>query len=117
MLNICKEIAMKYNRRKWIPYFKIWVGIQFIYDNNLQPFTIKQLSSLTNMSANSIYNYIKDLKEEQVFEARRIYADIDKCIGQKALPNAFYYENQFNQIKSNQQESDRKIQFKKFSLK
>ena len=50
MMNICKKLAAKHNKRSWIPLLKVWLGVKYLYYNNLQPYTIKQLSELTGLS-------------------------------------------------------------------
>lgn len=112
MMNKCRQIAKDNNRRKWLPLFKLWIAIQYICDNDLQPFTAWQLAELTGMSVNSVYRYIKDLKRECVFDSQKVYVAIDKCIGQKATLNAFYLDTNFIE-----QKSQDKTAIKQFALK
>lgn len=44
MMNVCKRLAAKHNKRSWIPLLKVWLGVKYLYYNNLQPYTIKELS-------------------------------------------------------------------------
>lgn len=90
MIKTCKRLAQENNKREWIPLLKTWLGMQIIYDNKDQPFTMSKLCYMTGLSESQIRNSKKILEKEEIFRTNRAYIAFNRCIGSKVELNAFY---------------------------
>lgn len=84
----CKEIADNHNKRSWVPLLKTWVGIKVLEEN--QPFTNRELQTLTGLSEDQILKSKKMLAENEKFLISKAYTSHTTCIGQNVTMNAFY---------------------------
>lgn len=90
MINLCKAMAEKHHKRQWVPLVKLWLAIQYLYVNNLQPYTIDQLVSMTGLSKYTITQNRKVLDAETVFNTSKAYVSFNRCAGVNSEPNAFH---------------------------
>lgn len=93
MIKTCEQLADKYKKRSWVNMLKLWVGIKYLYYQDLQPYTIQDLSALTGLSEYQIRQNGKILEKEQVFITDKIYSRYIKCLGKQATLNGIYKEN------------------------
>lgn len=91
MMERCKQLAKKYNKKSWVNLLKTWVGVQYLYDN--QPFTVSELSVVTGLSAYQLKQNKKILQTDDLFVTTRAYAAYDRCIGSNVELNGIYDEN------------------------
>ena len=86
----CRLLAVKYKKRDWVQLYKVWLAVQYTYEQNLQPFTIAEISEMTGLSDHQIRNNMKILGTEDYFNktsAYRIFGDEIKRLGTYAEPN------------------------------
>lgn len=90
MMNVCKRLAAKYNKRSWIPLLKVWLGVKYLYYNNLQPYTIKELSQLTGLSKYAVRENGRILEEDNVFKSDKVYKSYMRCLGKQSVINIIH---------------------------
>jgi predicted transcriptional regulator len=98
----CQRLAKENRKQSWIPLFKTWVGIQYMYDK--QPFTVKELCDVTGLSAYQIRESKRILEKDNLFITSRAYAYYDRCLGSNVDLNGIYEENRMaveQQMKQN----------------
>ena len=98
----CQRLAKENKKQSWIPLFKTWVGIQYMYDK--QPFTVKELCDVTGLSAYQIRESKKILEKDNLFVTSRAYTYYNCCIGSNVDLNGIYEENRIaveQQMKQN----------------
>lgn len=90
MLSICKQLALKYNKRDCSNLLKTWIGVQMLAED--QPYTVASLEQLTGLSAYQIREANKILQESQIYKTSKAYAGCTKCLGTNVDLNheAFY---------------------------
>lgn len=91
MVEECKKIAEKNNKKSFIPLLKTWLAIQIAEQS--QPFTMKELSELTDMSEYQLRQNKKLLERSNIFGTKKIYADKEVCLGQNVDLNGFFESN------------------------
>lgn len=91
MMDRCKALADKYNKRSWVPLLKTWIGVQYVYDK--QPFTMERLSQVTGLSPYQIRESRKVLEKDELFVTSKAYVSYDTCIGTNVELNGIYKEN------------------------
>ncbi len=91
MAERCKELAKKNNKHSWVPLLKTWIGVQYMYDN--QPFTMKELCSLTGLSAYQVRDCKKILEQDNLFVTSKAYVNYNTCIGTNVDLNGIIKEN------------------------
>ena len=93
MIKKCKELADKNNLKKdgWSKLLKTWLGIQIMYKR--QPYTMKELSSVTGMSEYSLRKYSKILEQDYIFFTSKAYKDYYTCLGKNVSLNGIYEGN------------------------
>ena len=93
MIKKCKELAdangMQYNG--WTKLLKTWLGVQILYKR--QPYTMKELSSVTGLSENTLRKCGKILEKDYVFYTDKAYAAYDVCLGKYVMLNGIYEDN------------------------
>lgn len=92
IINRCKVLGSKYNKRDWIPLLKLWLAIDYTYTYNLQPYTVDMLMDITNLNRYQIRECSKILQKENMFNktaAYQVYENTIKRLGTNADPNAF----------------------------
>lgn len=94
MIRICKQLAIKYNKKSWVPMLKLWMGIKYLYKEKMQPYTVKDLVNLTGLSAYQIRENGKILQKDNAFITDKVYADYTRCIGKIATLNVIHEGNQ-----------------------
>lgn len=90
MIRKCKQLSDIHNKRSWVPILKTWMGMQFVYENNKQPFTMEDMKKLTGLSEYQIRESKKILEEDDLFRTSKAYISYDRCIGQNVELNGFY---------------------------
>ena len=105
MVERCQAIAAKNNKHSWVPILKTWIGIQYMYDK--QPFTMKQLSALTGLSAYQIRESKRLLEQDNLFVTSKAYACYDLCIGTNVELNGINDANRNYVMKSREGSSNR----------
>ena len=93
MIKKCKQLAMKYNKRSWVPMLKLWLGIKYFYIQDYQPFTIRDLTQLTGLSAYQIRQNGKILQADNTFISDKVYASYVKCVGKCVELNGLHEGN------------------------
>jgi len=88
MVRTCKQLAEKHKKRSWVPLLKTWLSINVLADN--QPYTMRDIETMTGLSAYQIKEANKILKEAEIFKTSRAYANYQKCIGMYVDMNGFY---------------------------
>ena len=91
MMDRCKGLADKYNKRSWVPLLKTWIGVQYVYDK--QPFTMERLVQVTGLSPYQIRESRKVLEKDELFVTSKAYVSYDTCIGTNVELNGIYKEN------------------------
>ena len=66
MIRTCKQLAEKYHKRSWVPLLKTWLGVQMLSEN--QPYTVKELSAVTGLSAYQIRTSNEILIKSSIFK-------------------------------------------------
>lgn len=99
MINRCKMLAEKYNKKSWIPLLKTWIGMQYMYSSDdSKVFTVKELSALTGLSAYQLRENKKILERSDdegtaIISTKKVYAGYDNCMGTTVNLNALVGEN------------------------
>lgn len=95
MIDKCKALAKKHNKKTWIPLLKTWIGMQYMYNTEGITFTVNDLSELTGLTPYQIRESRKLLEddEDNFFVTKKVYVAKDKCIGTEVTLNAFKPEN------------------------
>ena len=93
MIKKCKELADKNNMQYngWSKLLKTWLGVQILYKR--QPYTMKELSSVTGLSENTLRKCGKILEKDYVFYTDKAYAAYDVCLGKYVMLNGIYEDN------------------------
>jgi hypothetical protein len=86
MIRDCKRLAEKYNKRSWVPLLKMWLGVEML--SATQPYTIKELKSITGLNDYQIKESNRILKESYIFRTSRAYINYYRCIGSYVDLNA-----------------------------
>ena len=94
MIKICKQLAIKHNKRSWVPMLKLWLGLKYLYMQNLQPYTVKDLVNLTGLSEYQIRENGKILQNHNAFKVDRVYISYHRCIGKQIELNGLHEGNQ-----------------------
>lgn len=94
MIKICKELAIKNHKRSWVPMLKLWLGLKYLYIQNLQPYTIKDLVDLTGLSEYQIRENGKILQNNNAFRTDKVYLNYYRCLGKKIQLNVLSEGNQ-----------------------
>lgn len=69
----CKVLAVKYKKRSWVQIYKIWLAIQYTYQEGIQPFTFRELSDMTGLSKHQVQDSMKILESENYFNKKIEY--------------------------------------------
>lgn len=93
MVKVCKQLADQNHKRSWVNLLKTWLGIKYLYIQDLQPYTVKDLSDLTGLSPYQIRESGKILQKAQTFITDKVYSGYMRCIGKEAMLNGFYEGN------------------------
>ena len=88
MVQECKRLQEKYNKKSFVPLLKTWLGVQMLIDN--QPFTIKDLMATTGLTEYAVKESHRILKESDIYKTSKAYKDMHKCIGMNTELNGFY---------------------------
>ena len=93
MIKKCKELADKNNMQYngWSKLLKTWLGVQILYKR--QPYTMKELSSVTGLSENTLRKCGKILEKDYIFYTDKAYAAYDVCLGKYVTLNGIYEDN------------------------
>lgn len=94
MIRTCKELAVKYHKRSWVPMLKLWMGLKYLYIEGLQPYTVKDLVQLTGLSQYQIRESGKILEMDNAFITDRVYIDYHRCVGKKIQLNGLHEGNE-----------------------
>lgn len=93
MIKICKELGEKY-KRPWVALLKMWLGIKYLYIQDLQPYTMKDLVYLTGLSQYQLRKCGKVLEQENTFVTDKVYAGYCACLGKHVELNGLKEGNQ-----------------------
>lgn len=93
MIKVCKHLAMKYNKRSWVPMLKLWLGIKYLYIQDLQPYTVQDLIDLTGLSAYQIRENGKILQNDNAFMTDKVYSGYARCVGKQVELNGIHEGN------------------------
>lgn len=95
MIKICKQLAVKNNKRSWVPMLKLWMGLKYLYMQDLQPYTIEDLVELTGLSKYQIRENGKILQNHNAFRTDKVYIGYHRCVGKRIELNILHEGNQF----------------------
>ena len=73
---------------------KLWLGLKYLYMQNLQPYTVKDLVNLTGLSEYQIRENGKILQNHNAFKVDRVYISYHRCIGKQIELNGLHEGNQ-----------------------
>ena len=90
MVQKCRALAEKNNKRSWIPLLKVWLGMQVAFDE--QPVKMSRLEEITGMSYAQIRDARKILESDEIFRMQKVYTSRLTCIGMSIDLNAFFNE-------------------------
>ena len=90
MVRTCKQLAEKHHKRSWVPLLKTWLSINVLSEH--QPYTMREIESMTGLSAYQIRQATEILTESNIFKTSRAYANTMRCLGTNVDLNveAFY---------------------------
>jgi hypothetical protein len=90
MIKDCQRLAKKYNKRSWVPILKTWLGVEMLAKT--QPYTIKDLQSVTGLSEYQIRESSKILEDSCIFRTTKAYRGFQLCVGTNVdlVAEAFY---------------------------
>ena len=94
MIKQCKILALKEKKRSWVNLLKVWLGVKYLYIQDLQPYTVQDLCNLTGLSAYQIREAGKILEKDNVFKSDKIYVSYQRCIGKNSILNVLHEGNQ-----------------------
>lgn len=84
----CKQLAEEYNKRDWIPLFKVWAVMQLYGDGEL--FNNAMLEEATGLTESMISDCRKILNNSDILKISAVRVDKKKCIGSIVELNGFY---------------------------
>lgn len=89
MVKHCRELAIQHKKQQdgWLKLLKVWVAVQICYED--QPFTIKRLAEMTNLSQDQVKDAKKILEDDDLFKTSRAGRGLI-CKGSNVELNAFY---------------------------
>lgn len=93
MIKTCKQLGEKY-KRSWVALLKMWLGIKYLYIQDLQPYTVKDLSYLTGLSEYQIRKCGQVLEKENTFITDKVYVSYCTCLGKRVMLNGLKEGNQ-----------------------
>ena len=85
----CKQLADKYNKRDWVPIFKVWALMQ-LYDGGNELFTNNELMYKTGLTEGMIRDCRKILNDSDIAKISAVRINKEKCIGSIVELNGFY---------------------------
>lgn len=88
MIQRCRMLAEKNNKRNWIPLLKVWLGMQVAF--NEQPVKMDRLEEITGMSYAQIRDARKILESDEIFKMQKVYTSRLTCVGMAIDLNAFF---------------------------
>lgn len=88
MVKTCKKIAENHNKRSWIPFLKVWIGIQILQIQ--EPFTLDDICNITGLSRYQVRETKKLLEANELFRSSKAYRFGYACMGESVDLNAFY---------------------------
>lgn len=90
MVQKCRMLAERNNKRSWIPLLKVWLGMQVAF--NEQPVKMDRLEEITGMSYAQIRDARKILETDEIFKLQKVYRSRLTCVGMSIDLNAFFNE-------------------------
>ena len=101
MIAASQDIAKKYNKRKPMQLFRVWLTLNYVNLRYNGIFKNELVEELTGLSRNTILEYKKLLEQENVLTTgRRTMTDENGnkiCIGQKVYINELREENRVSE--------------------
>lgn len=94
MIKRFKAISEAKNKRSWIPLFKTWLAMEYVYKNSGKIFTVFDIEYLTGLNRNQITENRRILESENVIKTEKIYKAFDRCLGRELEMNALYNPNE-----------------------
>lgn len=94
MIRECKILALKEKKRSWVNLLKVWLGVKYLYIQDLQPYTVTDLCDLTGLSAYQVRQAGKILEKDNVFKSDKVYISYQRCLGKNAVLNVLHEGNQ-----------------------
>lgn len=94
MIKRFKAISESKNKRSWIPLFKTWLAMEYVYKNSGKIFTVFDIELLTGLNRNQITENRRILESENVIKTEKIYKAFDRCLGRELEMNALYDPNE-----------------------
>ena len=94
MIRECKLLAFKEKKRSWVNLLKVWLGVKYLYIQDLQPYTVQDLCNLTGLSAYQIREAGKVLEKDNVFRSDKVYVSYQRCLGKNSVLNILHEGNQ-----------------------
>lgn len=83
MIQTCKRLADKYNKRSWVPLLKTWMGIQVLP----HPYTVADVCAITGLSEYQVRESSKILESNNVYITNKAYRGLLRCVGKNAEMN------------------------------
>lgn len=93
MIKECKILALKEKKRSWVNLLKVWLGVKYLYIQDLQPYTVQDLCNLIGLSAYQVREAGKVLEKDNVFKSDKVYASYERCIGKNSILNVLHEGN------------------------
>ncbi len=93
MIKECKVLAFKEKKRSWVNLLKVWLGVKYLYIQDMQPYTVQDLSNLTGLSAYQVREAGKILEKDNVFRSDKVYQSYRKCVGKNSTINILHEGN------------------------
>ena len=94
MIRECKMLALKEKKRSWVNLLKVWLGVKYLYIQDLQPYTVQDLCNLTGLSAYQVREAGKILEKDNVFKSDKVYVSYERCLGKNSMLNILHEGNQ-----------------------
>ena len=94
MIRECKMLAIKEKKRSWVNLLKVWLGVKYLYIQDIQHYTVMDLCSLTGLSAYQVRQAGKILEKDNVFRSDKVYASYSRCLGKSSVLNILHEGNQ-----------------------
>lgn len=95
MIQTCRRLQLKYNKKSWVPLLKYWLGIKYLYIKDEEmAYTRKDLSQLTGLTLYQITECGKILENDNVFRSDKVYADYRACLGKRYTLNVIHEGNE-----------------------